>query len=467
VKASKLGLLVLILLSGGLIEAAWRGRSHLSVGPAGCRILTGRFQGPSFSFEAGERRDALPSPLSVRVENAFGSVSVSEGEADAAVLKVRKVVFLRDEGQARALAAELRASLVLEGSTLRVATNRREVEDRHAGEEVGFETHLSLSVPPGTEVVVQSEHGQVDVVGARAAEVSASFEPVRVERVAGSVSVKSRHGDVTLRGVQGALDVQARHASVSLSDAAGEARLVVEHGDVTVKSAAALDLDLRHGDLIAEGLSGRLAVRGQNAGVVARRVTGDVDVSTSKRDVRLEGIGAGVRARTEHGDVNAEDIEGPLSVEARYASVRAARVNGLVEAKVDHGGFRGDSLRGGVLVKSSGDEVVIEGYRGPVEVEARRGGVRLRPEAALVDSVIVIASYGGIRLALPAGSRGELEASAERGEVHVDLPDLVTSESSPSRVKGRIGLGGPSVRLQAKHGDVSVEAATGSLAERR
>src|SRR6185436_20334314 len=46
VRASKLGLLILILAFGGAVETAWNVRQHIDVGPLGCRALGGRFYGP-------------------------------------------------------------------------------------------------------------------------------------------------------------------------------------------------------------------------------------------------------------------------------------------------------------------------------------------------------------------------------------------------------------------------------------
>ena len=66
------------------------------------------------------------------------------------------------------------------------------------------------------------------------------------------------------------------------------------------------------------------------------------------------------------------------------------------------------------------------------------------------------ATNGGITLEVPGGSRFDLAASVQSGEISVDLPGLAVSETSPSKVVGKMGGGGSLVKLQTDHGDVSV-----------
>jgi DUF4097 and DUF4098 domain-containing protein YvlB len=463
-KARKLGLLILILGFGGVVETAWQARAHVSLGPEGCRVLTGRFQGPSFTFEAQDRRDGLAAETSLEVENAFGDVSVTRGEPGVLRLTLRKVVYQPDEARARAFADSLRASVSVDGARVRVATNRREMEQR--SDDVGFETHLSLVVPPGTAVKVQSEHGRVDVEDARSADVSASYESVRVERVAGAASINSRHGSVTARGIQGTLDLQSRYGDVEIEDVTGKSTLGVEHGDLRARRTGTLLLKLQQGNLEADDVGGDLEVDGSRAGVTARGVRGAARVETSQRDVRLERVAGATKVRSDHGALSASELGGTLVARVRFADVRADGVSGFVDLELEHGGFQGKSLRQGARVKGSGDDVVIEGFRGALEINVERGGIRLVPEGALSDAVTATASNGGVSLELPAGSRCDIEASSERGEVSVDVPELRASDSGATRFKGQVGGGGAAVKLLARHGDVSVRPGPGAAGGR-
>jgi Toastrack DUF4097 len=455
VKARKLGLLLLILGFGAVVETAWGVKTHLSIGPEGCRILTGRFQGPSYSFSAEERR-SVPPGLSVEVENAFGDVSVEQGGPGEVQLSLRKVVYLPTEARAHALADTIRPELELSGATLRVRTNRRDLE-QHDLDEIGFETHISLKVPTGSSVKVRNEHGLVEVRDAALADVTTSYAGIRVERVSGAATLSDRHGDVSASDVQGALSLESRYGDVTLTGVTGPASLDVEHGDVTVKDVASLKLVQRYGDLSAERIGGSLEVSGEHAGVSADGVSGSVEVETSYRSVQIANVKGDARVKTKHGAIKASDLGGALHAESEYEDVEARRVAGPVAASVSHGGFRGEALRSGATLHTSGDDVVLEDVFGPVDIDAQRGNVRVAP-GSLSSGISVTNGSGGIRLEVPAAAGFELEALAPQGEVQIDLRDAALSESSRHRALGRVGSGGPTVRLTARRGDVRVEA---------
>src|SRR5262249_34147016 len=156
------------------------------------------------------------------VTNAFGRVQVTAGEPGEVKLTLRKVVYRPTEEQAREYATRISARAEAAGGVVRVTTNRDDVgrDDR-----VGFEAHLTLVGPPGTPVVVANEHGEVDVEDAASANVTASFDDVRVLRVKGAVDVNSRHGDVSVSDVEGTLKLSSRHGDVDVRNVAGKATL--------------------------------------------------------------------------------------------------------------------------------------------------------------------------------------------------------------------------------------------------
>ena len=240
-KASKIGLLILVLAFGGAIETAWSVRQNIGFGPQGCRVLAGRFYGSSFSFDA-EQTQPVPAGTAIEVVNAFGGVTVRAGDPGQMKIALRKVVFRPTEEQARAFANQIRVNAAVEGNVLRVRTNRDELENHSEGRDVGFETHLELTVPPATQVTVRNEHGRVEVADAARADVTSSFDEVRLSRVAGAARIQSRHGDVLASTVGGDLSLVARFGRVELQDVQGRATVDSEHGDVSAARTGGLEL---------------------------------------------------------------------------------------------------------------------------------------------------------------------------------------------------------------------------------
>ena len=466
-KASKFGLLVLILGFGGTVETAWQVRNRLGVGPWDWQVLTGdKFSGPSFSFEDTESQ-VVAAGTTVEIENAFGGIRAVEGAPGEVKVVLRKVVFRRNEAEAGAFAGRIRLQRALEGAALRIGTNRREVEASQEGHRIGFETHLEVSLPPGTRLKVLNEHGSIEVSDVAEASVKGSYEPLRVERVAGALEVDSRHGDVTVADVKGALTLNARHCGVEIRQVKGQATLVVEHGDVSANEVGGLDLTLRHGALTADGIMGDLEFSGEHAGIQAVAVTGRVVAETAFQDVVVERVGGDVRLVSKHGKVRAADVAGAVYAESRYDDVELERIGGPVEVRVVHGGLQARGLEKGALVRTAGDDVTIDGFRGGLDIQAERGGVRLTPSGPLSEAMAVRVVHGGIELGVPEGSRFTLDASATNGEVSAEIAGFTTTQTGPLRVTGTMGGGGSTVNLSAEGGNVELHSTTTVTTENR
>jgi hypothetical protein len=405
VSARKIGFLILVLAFGGVVETAWHVReNHFSFGPEGFRVLGGRFYGPSFTFEELVDRDVAPeAELEIEVRNSFGGVRILPAEGAGVRVELRKVVYQPTEEKARAFADRIELRLEEDDGRLRVGTNR---DDVGRGENVGFETHLDLHVPPDTVAVVRNDHGRVEASGIARVEIRSSFEDVRVESIAGPVKIDARHGRVEAVDLGAELTLKARHGDVEVTGIAGPADIDVQHGELTVRRTAAIDARLSYGEVVADTVEGDLVLEARHAGVLAADVAGQVDVQTTYEDVRLERIGGDVRAKVERG------------------------------------------------------AVTIDGFGGPIDVETEGGDIVLAPRSPITDAVSASATRGGIRLEVPAGSRFELEAESRRGELLFDLPELDHSASDDGpggRASGTIGGGGARVRLTADD-DVKLEA---------
>jgi DUF4097 and DUF4098 domain-containing protein YvlB len=456
-KGAKIGLLLVILAFGSTVETAWRVRNRLGAGAWGWFMMGGKFHGPSFTFTA-DQTETVAADTPVQVENAFGGVKIVQGAAGEVRVALRKVVYLPTQEKARAFADRIRVQAVREGSTLRILTNRAELdrESSSVEPETGFETHLDIVVPPGTAVKVVNEHGAIDVADVARADVSGSHDSVRVARVGGRAEIQGRHGDVHASGIKGDLRLTNRHGDTTVEDVEGRVTLDVQHGGITAARVGSLTVTSAHGDVTAETVRGDLEVHGQHGSVQGRDVTGRASVDTTFEGITLDKIGGDAAARTEHGEIRITDVTGAVKAEASFDDVTLTRIGGPATIVVRHGAVRGHDLYKGAIVRASGDEVLLEDFRGPVEVESERAAVRLVPAGAISAGIKVTSTHGGIELQVPAGSRFDLKASADHGQISTDVPDLNTTETSTGKLAATLGGGGNAVTLSATHGDVAL-----------
>jgi hypothetical protein len=467
--ARKIFFLILLLGFGAVVETAWHVRGDWRIGPEGCRVIGGRFYGPSYTFEQTAEQ-ALPAGETPRLEvrNAFGAVRVTAGAPGVVKVKLRKVVFLSTEEKAKAFADRVELRLSGDGALVKVGTSRDEIARR---EDVGLETHLDVEAPADAVVEVRNEHGRVDLSGLANADVVTSFDGVAIEKIAGPLQLESRHGDVRVSGIGGGLTLTSRHGNVEVEDVAGAAKLDVEHGDLVTRRTGAADVALQFGGLTAEGVRGDLGFRGGHAELRATDVAGRAEVETSFAGIHLARIGGDVRATAKNGEVTAEDVAGGLFAETTHAGVSLERVDGPVESIVDHGSFEARGLAKGAKVRTTGGEASLDGFTGPVEVEVERGTARLSPRAALAAAVTASATHGEVHLDVPEGSAFDLDSESRRGEVRAEVPGLAAPQTDREpgrgqRLAGKLGGGGALVRLRAD-GDVVLEAkSAGPIADR-
>ena len=458
-RATKIGLLLLILAFGGVVETAFFVENRLDVGPSGCRALGWRPYGPSFTFEARERHE-VAAGSAVEVENAFGAVRVTKGQPGEVQVLLRKVVYRRNEAEARAFADRIHLTFESPEKGLRLSTNRRELEREGGRPAEGFETHLEVTVPPETPVTVRNEHGEVELSDVARAEVWASFESVRVERVAGSATVEVRHGRVEVEGVGGDLTLSSRHGRVEVRQVAGHVRVSSEHGAVSLHDAGSAWVEASHGDVDARAVRGDLEATARHGGVLAEDVGGKATLEATYEDIEARRITGDARLTTQHGAVVLEESRAAAHVTASFGDVKLVRVAGPVEVVVEHGAVFAEGVEKGAKVKAAGGEVVLERFAGAVEVEVERAGARLTPAGPLAEPIVVRTQHGDIDLEVPSGSRMSFEAETRQGQIEVEVPgfavEQTVDEHGADRVTGRLGDGGPIVRLTTDHGGVRV-----------
>lgn len=455
-RAAKIGLLLLILLFGASVETAWQVRDHIELGPVGCRVLGGRFYGPSYSFEA-EEAQTVQAAAPVEVDNAFGSVRVASGEAGAVKVRIRKVVFRPTEAEAREFAQRIRLIVTHEGDRLRVTTNREALEQERRGQrQIGFETHLELTVPADTKLTVRNDHGAVEVADVAEADLDASFDELVAERIGGPLKVNVQHGGAQVRQARGPLALFARHGDVSVEDVKEAVDVQAEHGSVSLTRVGPAKATTTHGSIRADGVTGDLEAHADHGSVSATQVAGKAVITSTYDGIEVKQVDGEARLSAKHGGVVAEDVQGAVFAEATFDDVRLLRIGKDVEATVDHGGLEAEDLAGALRVKVAGDDVTIKGFASSVDVEADRGSVELTPSGPIAHPLVVRTRHGGITLRVPAGSGLDVEAASEHGELQFDVPGWSALRSEDSRTFGRVGKGGVVVKLDASNGDVHV-----------
>jgi DUF4097 and DUF4098 domain-containing protein YvlB len=161
----------------------------------------------------------------------------------------------------------------------------------------------------------------------------------------------------------------------------------------------------------------RLKVATGNGAVTVDRAGAEVEAATGNGRVSVSGTEGIVRVTTGNGDVDVRDAKG---------SVRVATGNGHVN-----------------VVTSDGP---VEARSGNGDIDVRMSRVRASEDMSFNTG------SGAVRLTLPAGYNGELDASTGNGEVTSDFDLKVKGRMNPHRIRATIGEGGALLRMSTGNG---------------
>jgi len=238
-----------------------------------------------------------------------------------------------------------------------------------------------------------------------------------------------------------AVEARGRAGDYEISDVAGDVELAADRGDVRLaRLGGNARLEMGRSDLIR-----------------ALDVKGSIDVQGRGSDIELENIAGQVTINGGYtGTLEFKSLAKPLQFEgARSTELSVQAVPGRIS--MDMGEFTATDIVGPVRLVTQSRDIKIEEFTESLDLETQRGDIELQPTRLPLHSIEAHSGTGRIDLVLPDKAAFQLQATAERGEAVNDFgPQIQTEvEGRKATLKGRVG-DGPTIRLTASHGSVSV-----------
>jgi len=139
-------------------------------------------------------------------------------------------------------------------------------------------------------------------------------------------------------------------------------------------------------------------------------------------------------------------------------SIDVERIAGKVQLRSGDGSIQARDLAGDVNVQTGDGSITLDGKFSVLRARSGDGSVRIHaaPGTTAASEWDISTGDGSVTLELPDGFNAELDAHT--GDGHVDVQDLtlsnVTGEIRRNTVKGRLGSGGPVVRVRTGDGSI-------------
>lgn len=167
--------------------------------------------------------------------------------------------------------------------------------------------------------------------------------------------------------------------------------------------------------------------------------------------------GARVRTVTGNGDLSVENVRGDVSATTGNGRVHVGASEGTVRVSTGNGDVDVRDAKASVHVTTGNGRITVGTNEGPVDARTGNGDIEVAmTRLRAVEDMTFSTGSGDVRVTLPAGYSGELDASTGNGEVQSDFELKVQGRMNPHRVRATIGEGGPRLRLSTGNGRLEI-----------
>jgi hypothetical protein len=271
----------------------------------------------------------------------------------------------------------------------------------------------------------------VFAAGLFAGEQEGSFEKSLTVSGEVDLDVKTDSGGITVRpGSAGTVHIhailKAEHGWFSSGDVEGRMRELERHPPVE-QNGNRVRVGYVSDSGLLKGISMRLEIETPaNTQLHARADSGGI---------RVEGVAGPVDCKTDSGGIDIDDVSATVRAAADSGGIHVRNVKGSLFAHVDSGGIE------------------ASGIAGSIDAQADSGAVRL--EQTIPAAINAKVDSGGVTVRLAPGAGYDVRAETDSG--HISVPEMqVRSAFSSHHVEGKIGGGGPLVKVQAESGSVTI-----------
>ncbi len=330
------------------------------------------------------------------------------------------------------------------------------------GNEYNYTQTLEQDYPAGANLKIVSHHGDVTVT-------AWDHNTIKIE-VKKTVRADSQQdGDKADQATQTAITTAANEVTVNANNdnrpltsnlqifvpKKSAVSIEAEHGDVTVRDRDGnVTIADSHGDVKLENIDGSADVSMKHGDFHALKVTGDVALDGRLNDVAATDVGGNLRMTGEYfGGLKISKVAKAVTFKTSRTDLLFTKLDGDMNMQSDS--LRANAIQGPVMITTRAKDLHLENVSGNVDLKNSNAAIEIR--AGDKQGPIVIDNRnGGVDLILPAKANFQIDARAEKGEVHSDFNLNTTTQRGDSVATGQVGSGGPKIQINSQHGDVSI-----------
>ena len=372
----------------------------------------------------------VTSPITLKVLNEHGDVTVFGADVDTVTVDVTKTGFGTTQSQADASLESIKYDLTYTNDIVNL-TYKFPGTKRQVDQQVDF----VITVPNDSKVDVQ-----------------ASLGAVQVSNIQGDVVLDNQFGDITVDKVDGSLEINTNSGSIDLTSIkAGTKDIEIYSGFGTTTLE-----QVSGANIIIESQSGKIDL--ENV-----RATKNMTLATDFGDAKLKtGTAGTLDVSTKSGSITltAVNVSGELTLRDDFGNITLEQVKAAsYDAETNSGAIKMDGVKGNVRAHSGFGNIDITNAEDvTLDLYTKSGSIDFA--GTLGEGPHTVHSdFGDISLNLPADTALNIDMETQFGKITSDLPITVTltGEITQGQQSGTVNGGGAEFTVDTNSGNISIK----------
>lgn len=180
-----------------------------------------------------------------------------------------------------------------------------------------------------------------------------------------------------------------------------------------------------------------------------------VIIRTRMGPISVKDLQANLEITTVQSPITLTNMDGDIAINNASGEIAGEYLFGDLEIKQGDGDIGLAWVEGDIHIRASSGRIAIKQARGTIQLATRSGDVTVQTELDSPKDYVLETVTGTIKLAVPQWAVGKLDIQTESGNIRSDIP-LAVESASRDRLVGRMGTGGPMVKLTSSSGDVRI-----------
>ncbi len=388
---------------------------------------------PSKLEESKTLKVDIEKPLTLKVADDAGGVTITGAEVDTVQVKVIKTAY--DSSQSRADKEVKGIKYTIEQTDGTIILKYELPKSMNFNNKINT-VDFVVTVPSETTVNVNTSMGEVSVSDIKGnVEIINNFGKVTVENVEGALTIKNDSGAIKATAIKAGsadIDLQSSFGGITLEKVVG--------GNITLHSSSgAINLSnvRASGDLKTKSdFGGTSYENGSADSLTVGSSSGRV--SLVKLIIRKE-----IKVEDDFGEIELQQaLAGSYDLHTSSGAITVEGAKNKLKAYTDFGG---------IIIKNA--ESVI------LDLKTSSGTIRFNGSLGKGPH-LVKSDFGGIDFALPADTKLNVDLTTDFGAISSDIPLTVTLDGSTDK-NHQIGImngGGDQLTIKTGNGNISIQA---------